>query len=119
MLPPIDGEPDPNGADCVACGRCCHHGPQTVHLLESDDARLGEILLERYTEVAGGGRRRGHNDCNDPGSLGGGEPMKPSWPILGGVLGLGVAAFWYAARNANAAGQGTASTGPAAAGLVR
>ena len=34
-LAPIEGEPDPDGADCVACGRCCHHGPKTVHLLES------------------------------------------------------------------------------------
>jgi Fe-S-cluster containining protein len=49
MLPPIEGEPDPNGADCVACGRCCHHGPRTVHLLQSDDARMGEERLRLFT----------------------------------------------------------------------
>jgi Fe-S-cluster containining protein len=53
-LPPIDGEPDPEGASCVACGRCCHHGPRTVHLLEADEARLGKRLLEQYTEVTDG-----------------------------------------------------------------
>ncbi len=46
-LPP----PDPGGGDCVACGRCCHHGPRTVHLLESDEQRLGKRLLELYTEL--------------------------------------------------------------------
>lgn len=50
-LSPIAGEPDPNGADCVACGRCCHHGPRTVHLLEADEARMGKRLLELYTVV--------------------------------------------------------------------
>ena len=35
-LAAIAGDPDPGGADCVACGRCCHHGPSTVHLLEPD-----------------------------------------------------------------------------------
>jgi uncharacterized protein len=50
-LPPIAGEPDPNGGDCVACGRCCHHGPRTVHLLEPDEARMGKRLLELYTDV--------------------------------------------------------------------
>jgi Fe-S-cluster containining protein len=53
-LTPIAGEPDPGGADCVACGRCCHHGPSTVHLLESDEARvladpLGGDILRRLT----------------------------------------------------------------------
>jgi Fe-S-cluster containining protein len=48
-LPPVFGDPDPGGADCVACGRCCHHGPNTVHLLEADEARLGEPLLRRLT----------------------------------------------------------------------
>src|SRR5689334_23368484 len=48
-LSPIAGLPDPNGGDCVACGRCCHHGPSTVHLLESDELRLGEPLLRRLT----------------------------------------------------------------------
>jgi hypothetical protein len=49
-LPPVEGDPDPGGADCVACGRCCHHGPSTVHLLDVDEARVlsrpdgGEIL---------------------------------------------------------------------------
>lgn len=53
-LSPIDGPPDPSGADCVACGRCCHHGPNTVHFLQSDDARVltrpdGRDLLRRLT----------------------------------------------------------------------
>jgi Fe-S-cluster containining protein len=48
-LSPLEGLPDPEGADCVACGRCCHHGPNTVQLLESDDARLGPDLLAEYT----------------------------------------------------------------------
>ena len=48
-LPPLDGQPDPDGADCVACGRCCHHGPQTVMLHESDEERLGLDLLHRLT----------------------------------------------------------------------
>ena len=48
------GDPDPGGADCVGCGRCCHHGPSTVHLLVSDDARVltrpdGEDILRRLT----------------------------------------------------------------------
>jgi uncharacterized protein len=46
---PLEGVPDPNGADCVGCGRCCHHGPRTVHLLESDDTRLGPLLVAEYT----------------------------------------------------------------------
>jgi Fe-S-cluster containining protein len=50
-LPPIEGEPDSDGADCVACGRCCHHGPRTVHLLEADEQRLGPKLLPIYTEL--------------------------------------------------------------------
>lgn len=50
-LSPIEGPPDPNGADCVACGRCCHHGPSTVQLLEADEARLGEARLVRLTVV--------------------------------------------------------------------
>ncbi|MBX3223586.1 MAG: YkgJ family cysteine cluster protein [Labilithrix sp.] len=52
-LSPVHGEPDPGGGDCVACGRCCHHGPQTVHLLEADEARMGERLLPIYTELQG------------------------------------------------------------------
>ncbi len=43
--------PDPEGGDCVACGRCCHHGPKTVHLLEPDERRLGKRLLALYTEL--------------------------------------------------------------------
>jgi Fe-S-cluster containining protein len=51
---PIPGDPDPAGGDCVGCGRCCHHGPSTVHLLESDEARVlaspgGDDLLRRLT----------------------------------------------------------------------
>jgi len=48
-LPPVSFEPDPGGADCVACGRCCHHPPRTVHLLEHDDARLSPDELVRLT----------------------------------------------------------------------
>lgn len=48
---PLDGVPDPGGADCVACGRCCHHEPLTVHLLLADDVRMGERLLARFTDV--------------------------------------------------------------------
>jgi Fe-S-cluster containining protein len=38
----------------VSCGRCCHHGPSTVHLLESDEARVlahpdGDAILRRLT----------------------------------------------------------------------
>lgn len=50
-LSPVAGEPDPNGADCVACGRCCHHSPRTVHLLESDEVRMGKVTLDLYTEL--------------------------------------------------------------------
>lgn len=50
-LTPLEGEPDPNGADCVDCGRCCHHGPKTVSLLETDELRMGPRLLSIYTEV--------------------------------------------------------------------
>lgn len=48
-LTPLEGAPDPDGADCVACGRCCHHGPDTVQLLEDDESRLGEERLVRLT----------------------------------------------------------------------
>jgi Fe-S-cluster containining protein len=50
-LPPLDGSPDPEGGDCVACGRCCHHGPRTVQLHESDEARMGARRLALWTEV--------------------------------------------------------------------
>jgi uncharacterized protein len=50
-LPPREGELRFDGTDCVECGRCCHHGPQTVHLLEADELRMGEALLEQYTEL--------------------------------------------------------------------
>ncbi|MDB4947276.1 MAG: hypothetical protein JWP97_6810 [Labilithrix sp.] len=53
-LPPLAGEPDPDGGDCVACGRCCHHAPRTVHLLEPDEARMGKRLLDLYTELDDG-----------------------------------------------------------------
>lgn len=76
-LSPVSGEPDPDGADCVACGRCCHHGPQTVHLLEADEARMGDRLLPIYTEVQhrppyfrfikNGGERCGGLDASVPG----------------------------------------------------
>lgn len=50
-LLPIVGAPDPSGDDCVHCGRCCHHEPQTVTLLEADELRMGEALLDELTEV--------------------------------------------------------------------
>lgn len=50
-LPPVEGVPDPGGADCVGCGRCCHHEPMTVQLLEVDERRMGERTLARYTGV--------------------------------------------------------------------
>jgi Fe-S-cluster containining protein len=57
-LSPIHGDPDAGGADCVACGRCCHHGPFTVHLLDTDEARVlalanGEEILRRLTVLDG------------------------------------------------------------------
>ncbi len=48
-LAPVSGPPDAGGGDCVTCGRCCHHPPRTVHLLETDDARLPERTLLRLT----------------------------------------------------------------------
>lgn len=48
-LSALSGDPDPDGADCVSCGRCCHHGPHTVSLLESDEARMDESTLRRLT----------------------------------------------------------------------
>lgn len=76
-LPPLEGEPDPSGADCVACGRCCHHEPRTVHLLEADEVRMGPRLLPIYTELDAGppfmrfvkneGERCGGLDVSAPG----------------------------------------------------
>jgi Fe-S-cluster containining protein len=48
--------PDPDGGDCVTCGRCCHHGPSTVHLLAPDEKRIrrsegGDELLRRLTVI--------------------------------------------------------------------
>lgn len=48
-LPPIEGEPDPDGSDCVACGRCCHHEPNTVHFFRDDEDRMSEEQLDRFT----------------------------------------------------------------------
>jgi len=50
-LPPVFGPPDPDGGDCVTCGRCCHHPPRTVHLLETDDARMAASALLRLTVI--------------------------------------------------------------------
>ncbi|MBX3227845.1 MAG: YkgJ family cysteine cluster protein [Labilithrix sp.] len=50
-LTPLPGVPDPEGGDCVECGRCCHHGPRTVSLLEADERRMGERLLPIYTDL--------------------------------------------------------------------
>lgn len=44
-------DPALDGSDCVTCGRCCHHGPRTVHLLESDERRMGKRLLELWTDL--------------------------------------------------------------------
>ena len=51
MPTPLRGEPDPGGADCVDCGRCCHHAPRTVHFLIEDDERMGKRELEMFTEI--------------------------------------------------------------------
>jgi Fe-S-cluster containining protein len=53
-FPSLVDPPDPGGADCVRCGRCCHHGPNTVHLLDTDEARVlaradGHDVLVRLT----------------------------------------------------------------------
>lgn len=71
--------PDPDGADCVACGRCCHHPPHTVSVLESDEARMGEdtvrrltVLLDRppfFRFVVNGGERCGALDVSVPGAF--------------------------------------------------
>lgn len=76
-LPPVPGIPDPDGADCVACGRCCHHPPRTVHLLLEDDARLTPDELTRLTVlddrppgfrfIVNGGDRCGALDVSVPG----------------------------------------------------
>jgi Fe-S-cluster containining protein len=55
-MKPLSSFPDPDGGDCVACGRCCHHRPRTVHLLETDDARVlarpdGHEILRRLTVI--------------------------------------------------------------------
>lgn len=50
-LSPVSGPVDPDGGDCVACGRCCHHGPRTVHLLEPDEERMGPKLLPIWTDL--------------------------------------------------------------------
>ncbi len=76
-LTPVEGPPDPDGADCVSCGRCCHHEPRTVHLLEADEARLRPDELERLTVlesrpphfrfIVNGGERCGALDVAVPG----------------------------------------------------
>ena len=50
----LSSVPDPDGSDCVGCGRCCHHGPSAVHLLDTDEARVvahpeGAEILRRLT----------------------------------------------------------------------
>jgi Fe-S-cluster containining protein len=76
-LAPIPGTPDPDGGDCVDCGRCCHHGPHTVQLFESDEERLGDdnlrrltVLLDRpphFRFVVNHGERCGALDVSVPG----------------------------------------------------
>lgn len=51
VLAPLAGSPALDGSECVTCGRCCHHGPRTVSLRVEDEERMGDLLLERYTEV--------------------------------------------------------------------
>jgi Fe-S-cluster containining protein len=56
MVANLPDIPDPGGADCISCGRCCHHGPRTVHLLDVDEARIlthleGAEILRRLTVV--------------------------------------------------------------------
>lgn len=68
---------DPEGGDCVACGRCCHHPPRTVHLLEEDEERMGPRLLPIWTDletsppyfrfVKNAGERCGGLDGSSPG----------------------------------------------------
>lgn len=50
-LSPVSGPPALDGTDCVVCGRCCHHRPRTVHLLEPDEERLGPRRLAIYTDL--------------------------------------------------------------------
>ncbi len=76
-LSPLEGEPDPDGGDCVGCGRCCHHGPHTVSLLESDEDRLGPervraltVVLDRppyFRFMVNEGARCGALDVREPG----------------------------------------------------
>jgi Fe-S-cluster containining protein len=76
-LAPLEGTPDPDGADCVACGRCCHHGPNTVQVHEDDERRMGEDVLRRLTVimdrppffrfVMNEGERCGALDVSEPG----------------------------------------------------
>ena len=70
-LPPLLGEPDAGGADCVDCGRCCHHGPQTVSLHDADERRMGEPLMKKLTmiEPKGPGFRFMKNDGERCGGL--------------------------------------------------
>ncbi len=70
-LSPVEGEPNPNGDDCVACGRCCHHAPRTVHFLEADEDRMGKQRLALYTEevASGPGWRFMKNDGTRCGGL--------------------------------------------------
>lgn len=50
-LAPLDGEPDPDGGDCVACGRCCHHPPSSVRIAAIDENRMSKRTLAMYTEA--------------------------------------------------------------------
>jgi Fe-S-cluster containining protein len=50
-LPPLDEEPEPSGADCLGCGRCCHHPPASVRLGAIDERRMSKRTLALYTEV--------------------------------------------------------------------
>ncbi|MBK7398753.1 MAG: YkgJ family cysteine cluster protein [Myxococcales bacterium] len=75
----LEHSPDPDGADCVACGRCCHHPPHTVSVLESDEARMGEetvrrltVLLDRppfFRFVVNAGEHCGALDVSVPGAF--------------------------------------------------
>lgn len=47
----LEDPPALDGSDCVECGRCCHHPPQTVQLHENDEARLTSEELARLTVI--------------------------------------------------------------------
>jgi Fe-S-cluster containining protein len=65
--------------DCLTCGKCCHHAPMTVQLLEADEDRLGQDALRRLTVlmdrppyfrfIKNDGQRCGALDCSTEGQF--------------------------------------------------